>query len=59
MKDEDYIINLLKLVPENLRRADFIIEKCPNCNSRLKIKRSSLNGHLWITCEKEGVLLRE
>lgn len=57
IEKEDDLINLLNLVPKDLKQGDFIIEKCPKCNSRLKIGRSNLNGHLCITCEKEGVLL--
>ena len=51
--------NLLKVVPKDLQRGQEIIEKCPRCGNKLRIARASINGHLWITCEKEGVLLCE
>lgn len=55
---EDMRINkLLSLVPKDLKAGEFIITRCPNCNAKLKIARAKLNGHLWIVCEKEGVLI--
>ena len=48
---------LLNLVPENLKAGKEINIKCPFCTSKLNISRQSRNGHLWIVCEKEGVLL--
>ena len=52
------IINrLTKLVPNDLKASQSIITKCPKCGAKLKVARASINGHLWITCEKEGVLL--
>lgn len=57
IENDNKINKLLNLVPKDLKAGEFIITKCPNCNSRLKIARASINGHLWITCEKEGVLL--
>ena len=33
-----------------------IEKQCPFCSSKLKIWRNT-NNHLWIVCEKEGVLL--
>lgn len=53
----DKINNLISLVPKDLKAGEFIITKCPNCNSSLRIAKASTNGHLWITCEKEGVLI--
>lgn len=54
IKDELNI--LLNLVPDNLKANEEIETKCPFCNSKLKIARE-FNNHLWIVCEKEGVLL--
>lgn len=51
--------SLYELVPKDLKAGQEVKSKCPRCGSDLKIARASLNGHLWITCEKEGVLLCE
>lgn len=51
------INDLLALVPKDLKEGQEVIKECPNCGSKLSISRASLNGHLWITCEKEGVLI--
>lgn len=53
----DKINNLMSLVPKELKAGEFIITRCPNCGAKLKIAKASINGHLWITCEKEGVLI--
>lgn len=47
----------LSLVPDDLKTGEEIIKQCPRCGSNLKISRAKLNGHLWIVCEKEGVLM--
>ena len=49
--------DLLALVPKDLKEGQEVIKECPNCGSKLSISRASLNGHLWIVCEKEGVLI--
>lgn len=49
--------DLLALVPKDLKEGEEVIKECPNCGSKLSISRASLNGHLWIVCEKEGVLI--
>lgn len=49
--------DLLALVPKDLKEGQEVIKECPNCGSKLSISRTSLNGHLWIVCEKEGVLI--
>lgn len=49
--------DLLALVPKDLKEGQEVIKECPNCGSKLNISRASLNGHLWIVCEKEGVLI--
>lgn len=54
---EDELDILLNLVPENLKAGEEINIECPFCKSKLKIARVQSNGHLWIICEKEGVLL--
>lgn len=51
--------SLYELVPKDLKAGQEVKSKCPCCGSDLKIARASINGHLWITCEKEGVLLCE
>ena len=51
------INNLMALVPKDLKAGESIETICPNCGSRLRIAKASINGHLWITCEKEGVLI--
>lgn len=53
----DKINNLMSLVPKDLKAGQEVIKECPNCGSKLSISRASLNGHLWIVCEKEGVLV--
>ena len=54
---EDKIKNLISLVPKDLKAGQEVIKECPNCGAKLRIARASINGHLWITCEKEGVLI--
>lgn len=51
------INNLMALVPNDLKAGESIVTICPNCGSELSISRASLNGHLWIVCKKEGVLI--
>ncbi len=53
----DKINNLMSLVPKDLKAGQEVIKECPNCGAKLIIARASINGHLWITCEKEGVLI--
>ena len=53
----DKINNLISLVPKDLKVGQEVIKKCPNCGAKLRIAKASTNGHLWITCEKEGVLI--
>lgn len=48
--------NLIKLIPYNLKPNSKIEKQCPFCNSKIEISKTS-NGHIWIVCEKEGVLL--
>lgn len=53
----DKINNLTSLVPKDLKAGQEVIKECPNCGAKLRIAKASINGHLWITCEKEGVLI--
>ena len=53
----DKINNLISLVPKDLKAGQEVIKECPNCGAKLRIARASINGHLWVTCEKEGVLI--
>ena len=53
----DKVNNLIALVPKDLKAGEEATRKCPNCGAKLKISKASINGHLWITCEKEGVLI--
>ena len=53
----DKINNLMSLVPKDLKAGQEAIRKCPNCGANLRIAKADINGHLWITCEKEGVLI--
>ena len=53
----DKINNLMSLVPKNLKAGQEVIRECPWCGAKLKIARASINGHLWVICEKEGVLI--
>lgn len=57
IENDNKINKLLSLVPKDLKAGEFIITRCPNCDAKLKIARAKLNGHLWIVCEKEGVLI--
>ncbi len=51
------INNLMSLVPKDLKAGEEVIKKCPNCGAKLRIAKANMNGHLWIVCEKEGVLI--
>lgn len=51
------INKLISLIPKDLKAGQEVIKECPNCGANLKIARASINGHLWIICEKEGVLI--
>lgn len=57
LENEEKINNLMSLVPKDLKAGQEVIKECPNCGARLRIAKASMNGHLWITCEKEGVLI--
>lgn len=57
LENAEKINNLMALVPKELKAGESVEKICPNCNSKLTISRASLNGHLWIVCEKEGVLI--
>ncbi len=56
-KNEEKINNLIDLVPKDLKAGQEVIEECPNCGAKLRKARASINGHIWIICEKEGVLI--
>lgn len=53
----DKINNLISLVPKDLKAGQEVIKECPNCGAKLRIAKASINGHLWIVCDKEGVLI--
>ena len=57
LENAEKINNLMSLVPKDLKAGQEVIKVCPNCGSNLRIARASINGHLWITCEKEGILI--
>ena len=57
LENAEKINNLMSLVPKDLKAGQEVIKECPNCGARLRIAKASMNGHLWITCEKEGVLI--
>lgn len=57
LENEEKINNLMSLVPKDLKEGQEVIKECPNCGAKLRIAKASMNGHLWITCEKEGVLI--
>ena len=57
LENAEKINNLMALVPKDLKPGQEVIKKCPNCGAKLRIAKASMNGHLWITCEKEGVLV--
>lgn len=59
MQLDQILIEVSELVPRDLKAGEEFITKCPNCGSKLNISRNSHNGHLWIVCEKEGVLVCE
>lgn len=59
IENAEKINKIAKLVPKDLKAGEEFITKCPNCGSKLNISRNSHNGHLWIVCEKEGVLVCE
>ena len=57
LENAEKINNLMSLVPKDLKAGQEVIKECPNCGAKLRIAKASINGHLWITCEKEGVLI--
>ena len=57
LENVEKINNLISLVPKELKAGQEVIKECPNCGARLSISKASINGHLWIVCEKEGVLI--
>lgn len=57
IENAEKINNLMNLVPKDLKAGQEVIKECPNCGAKLRIAKASVNGHLWITCEKEGVLI--
>lgn len=57
LENEKKINNLMNLVPKELKAGETVEKICPNCNSNLTISRTKINGHLWIVCDKEGILV--
>lgn len=57
LENAEKINNLMSLVPKDLKAGEEVIKKCPNCGAKLRIAKANMNGHLWIVCEKEGVLI--
>ena len=57
LENVEKINNLISLVPKDLKTGQEVIKECPNCGAKLRIAKSNINGHLWVTCEKEGVLI--
>lgn len=57
LENAEKINNLMALVPKDLKAGQEVIKECPNCGAKLKIARAKINGHLWIVCDKEGVLI--
>ena len=57
LENAEKINNLMDLVPKELKAGELVEKVCPNCNSKLTISRAKINGHLWIVCDKEGVLI--
>ena len=57
LENAEKINNLMSLVPKDLKAGQEVIKECPNCGAKLKIARAKINGHLWIVCDKEGVLI--
>lgn len=57
LENAEKINNLMSLVPKDLKAGQEVIKECPNCGAKLRIARASINGHLWIVCDKEGVLI--
>lgn len=57
LENAEKINNLISLVPKDLKAGQEVVKECPNCGAKLKIAKANINGHLWITCEKEGVLI--
>ena len=56
LENAEKINNLMSLVPKDLKAGQEVIRECPNCGAKLRIAKAN-NGHLWITCGKEGVLI--
>ena len=57
LENAEKINNLMALVPKDLKAGQEVIKECPNCGAKLKIARAKMNDHLWIVCDKEGVLI--
>lgn len=59
IENAEKINKITKLVPTDLKAGEKFETICPNCGAKLEILREKPNGHLWIVCEKEGVLFCE
>ena len=59
IENAEKINKITKLVPTDLKAGEKFETICPNCGAKLEILRENPNGHLWIVCEKEGVLFCE
>ena len=57
LENAEKINDLMALVPKDLKAGQEVIKECPNCGAKLKIARAKMNDHLWIVCDKEGVLI--
>lgn len=57
IESDNFINKIIDLVPKDLKAGESTETTCPKCGAKLRIARASVNGHLWITCEKEGVIL--
>lgn len=57
IESDKKISKIMELVPDDLEKGQEILKICPFCGFGLHISRTSNNGHLWIRCEKEGIIL--
>lgn len=57
IENDNKINKLISLIPKDLKAGQEVIKKCPNCGAELTISKAKINGHLWIVCAEEGVLI--
>ena len=57
IENDNKINKLISMIPKDLKAGQEVIKECPNCGAELTISKAKINGHLWIVCAEEGVLI--